>query len=49
MFTKSLEEIKQELSEKQFIRFKELIKEYGDSDKIDIIYQLAKKRRWKFR
>ena len=49
MFTKSLEEIKKELSKKQLNKFKELIKEFGNSDKIDLIYQLAKKRRWKYR
>ena len=40
----SLDEIRNNLSKKQQNRFKELLEQFRDADKIDILGKLAKKR-----
>ena len=40
MYEKSLKQIKLELSEKDFLKFKIMIKKYKKKDKIDLIYKI---------
>ena len=43
----SLEEIRKGLTKKQGEKFKEMMNEYKNLDKIDIIFMIAKKRLWR--
>ena len=44
---KTLAEMRKELTKRQIEKFKELLLEYKNMDKVDIIYLIAKKRMWR--
>jgi len=44
MFEKSIDEIKSELTEKQYSRFLKLIEKTKGQDKLDVLARLSKKR-----
>jgi len=44
MYQNSIEGMRKELSEKQFKRFKDLIRKFSGTDKLDLLYKIAKKR-----
>ena len=44
IYQKSIEEIKSELTKKQFSRFLKLIERTKGQDKLDVLAQLSKKR-----